>query len=149
MEKIHECRKRERLHQLCASNPFSSKTVMVFHRIPWPASELSLSPLATQNLPGCSDSWHKLCGSLYPQMGSLSLLYSVTILDLVCKYNFICVWQDCVKFRTEKLASFQFMSVNLNWMGQTPQVVELEWLKVELTEMQFKDFSFSFEVQRS
>lgn len=36
------------------------------------------------------------------------------------------------------------MSVNLNGISQTPQLVELEWLKVELTEMQFKDIHLKF-----
>lgn len=62
----------------------------------------------------------------------------VTLLDL---------WQDCVKSITEKSASFLFTSVNLNWMGQTPREVELEfeveWLWVEFTEMQFKDIQLS------
>lgn len=79
MEKIDECRKRERLHQLCAPNLFSSKTVMVFHRIPWPATELSLSPLATQNLTRCSDD------SFSPDISCVQPLYPLNGLTVLIK----------------------------------------------------------------
>lgn len=45
-----------------------------------------------------------------------------------------------IKYRIKKLAHFQMMCVNLNWIGHKPQEFEWEWQKEEFTELSFKEF---------
>lgn len=43
--------------------------------------------------------------------------------------------QDCAKFKIEELASFQFMGVNQNLIGHTPQEVEILEMKRSFTKV--------------